>query len=497
AWLPPSFKQDYCFVFGPDGCLRTNDLTTFDGSVHLLVANGVEFVSTGPPPGSPSVTPGPAYFLPVRLGSPWTVSVTPLGEVEVRRGVSAGSVPEATSVPSTLPPARSPRSGSIPNSPPLIRDIQVTPAQGPLAPPGVDATVAQDGYLGLTVLATDPDGDALVCVWSCSGGVFSSPDQDRMRWDVEQRAWTTTWQWRPPQGAPVGSRYDLAYRVFDARGATGAPLGAAVRTLEVIPTARIAFSRKQGGANDDIFLMNTDGSGLVNLTRTPNVDENLRDVSSDGTWLVYSTGGPSDLYRMYLDGTGVLGLDNDVNWDLSGTISPNRDLVTRVWEPNFPGWELWVTAADGSNSRFVASQDYVGPNGNANSDFSPDGSQIIYNKSVGGTWVMQVVNLDGTGDTPLPVGPGRNWSGNWAADGWIWFNSDRDGNTEIYKVRPDGTGLSRMTVSPTNEGGPATSMDGSRVLFTSAGDIQVMNSDGSGLQTLTSGRGDSRPAWVP
>jgi len=85
----------------------------------------------------------------------------------------------------------------------------------------------------------------------------------------------------------------------------------------------------------------------------------------------------------------------------------------------------------------------------------------------------------------------------------ILFTSNRDGNTEIYKMNEDGTNQQRLTNSPENESLALWSPDGAKIAFSrtvSSSQIQiwVMNADGSG-QTLISEAAGSHVlhGWSP
>ena len=89
-----------------------------------------------------------------------------------------------------------------------------------------------------------------------------------------------------------------------------------------------------------------------------------------------------------------------------------------------------------------------------------------------------------------------------AASGTIAFVSERDGNSEIYVVNVDGTGLQRLTNDAGADVDPAWSPDGKRIAFSSdragSADIYVMDADGSNLVRRTqSGNYNSSPAWSP
>jgi Tol biopolymer transport system component len=92
--------------------------------------------------------------------------------------------------------------------------------------------------------------------------------------------------------------------------------------------------------------------------------------------------------------------------------------------------------------------------------------------------------------------------GHVSASGVIAFASNRDGDTEIYAMNPNGTGVRRLTRSPKYDAPSAWSPDSRRLLFysqrTSSGDVWVMNADGSGQRNLTrSPAHDSGGSWSP
>ncbi|MGD2206890.1 MAG: protein kinase [Anaerolineae bacterium] len=120
-----------------------------------------------------------------------------------------------------------------------------------------------------------------------------------------------------------------------------------------------------------------------------------------------------------------------------------------------------------------------------------------------GNLEIYVMRADGSGLTRLTTHPAVDGGPDWSPDGKrIAFVSERDGNREIYAMNANGGGLTRLTNHPAQDNDPAWSPDGTRIAFYSDRDgnreIYVMNADGSGQTNLTRHPAkDVQPDWSP
>jgi Tol biopolymer transport system component len=112
--------------------------------------------------------------------------------------------------------------------------------------------------------------------------------------------------------------------------------------------------------------------------------------------------------------------------------------------------------------------------------------------SVKGTQTDRVAtNNNATASLTTAIGNGR-----------IAFTTARDGNNEIYSMKPDGTGATRLTNNTASDTDPAWSRDGSKIAFTSNRggntDIYYAKSDGTGVTRVTTNTAvDNHPSWSP
>jgi TolB protein len=78
--------------------------------------------------------------------------------------------------------------------------------------------------------------------------------------------------------------------------------------------------------------------------------------------------------------------------------------------------------------------------------------------------------------------------------GQIAFASDASGTDDIVVMNPDGSGRDSLTTGPEGDTEPAWSPDGRLLAFVRDEAVHVVRADGSGLRRVTPG---SSPAWAP
>jgi len=177
-----------------------------------------------------------------------------------------------------------------------------------------------------------------------------------------------------------------------------------------------------------------------------------------------------------------------------GRWSPSGSLIA------FDGYlgDIYVMNPDASNRRQLT----INPAADEEPTWSPDGTQIVFNSDRDGNNEIYVMNSsDGSNQIRLTNNPASDKHPVWSPDGTtIAFDSNRDGNREIYVMNAaDGTNLRNLTNSLTVDSNPDWSPDGTQIVFVRYDDIFVMNADGTNPVNLTNSSDfeDSNPVWSP
>ncbi|GAC1477776.1 MAG: hypothetical protein NVS1B4_20890 [Gemmatimonadaceae bacterium] len=229
---------------------------------------------------------------------------------------------------------------------------------------------------------------------------------------------------------------------------------------------KVAFLSTDHRRSLGLFVVNVDGTGLRRLTETMGGGEAA--WSPDGTRIAFRRivappgNLPSRIFVINADGTGL-----------------------RQLTPDTPGFSV-----DGSPS------------------WSPDGMKILFIRLEGSGPELNVINADGTAIVKIrPAGSSRLTSAAWSPDGTRiaatgYSGIPGDYSQDLYVMRADGTGATRITDDGRQLSTPRWSPDGRRIAFVRVMDglfqLVAVGVTGQNETGLGSGQGhEALGSWTP
>ncbi|MCP4726096.1 MAG: hypothetical protein GY863_13720 [bacterium] len=273
-------------------------------------------------------------------------------------------------------------------------------------------------------------------------------------------------------------------------------------------TDKIAFVSNREGNDDEIWLMNIDGSERVNLT-----DNDKRDLdpawSPDGSKIAYASMLYDEDFEIHvIDRTtsNIVRLTNHPARDFSPAWSPDGTKIAFA-SRRTGQMKLWLMDSDGSDQEQLTFGDeeiY-----DYHPSWSPDGTKMVYQSKRPFTLLttkhyIVIMDADGTNETVIAEGLNPTWSPDGSK---IAYTGIVDGNYDIMVCNSDGSDEVRLTEWEDADLDPAWSPDGTKIAFARKIDgmreVYIMDPDGSNQVRITFripntlGESNWFPRWSP
>lgn len=220
---------------------------------------------------------------------------------------------------------------------------------------------------------------------------------------------------------------------------------------------KIYFDSNRNG-NYEIYVMNADGSNIINITNTSRYDEIMPAVSPNGATVVYMK-------------------------------AEHYDFTTN---------ELWSADSDGSNAKQLTNNNSA----DGHADFSPDSRHIVYVSWRDGNEELYLMDIVSGEDRRITFNNASDNDPDWSPDGeYISFKSTRaytdsseaeflDIRYEIFEMDTAGNNIMRLTNDSLSDHDPDYSPNGYDIAFLrvfedNTNDVCIMKRDGSGIQNLS------------
>jgi hypothetical protein len=251
-------------------------------------------------------------------------------------------------------------------------------------------------------------------------------------------------------GTGVSTRLPLlaAFPGAYVRDATPSPDGTRVAfTFAWYPEGSITL-------DGEIYVAAIDGTNMMRLTMAEGMDDQPV-WSPDGTRIAFRSvrSGQRDIWVMGANGSGQTNLTNDFLPAASNEDNP-------AWSPDgsriayssdidsYPHAKLWTMRPDGSDKQRLipatAGTDVI----DTEPSWSPDGTRVAFRRATNSDSDIMVVTLSNRAVTGLHMDLYQG-APSWSPDGQLiaFTSSHENPMSDIYMMKPDGTGLVRLTTS--------------------------------------------------
>ena len=301
------------------------------------------------------------------------------------------------------------------------------------------------------------------------------------------------------------------------------------------PDGLISFARFNAKVNSaEIVSARPDGSDVQQLTSNARRFSINSDWSPDGQKIAFDSdrvggGGRTQVYVMNSDGSGVTQVTRGAGFHSSPGWSPDgTSLAIESEWGDYPAQQgIWIVPASDPDGVIQAEAQRVttipkGVSFDSEPQFSPDASTIAFTrfKSIRKSAIFTVA-IDGSGLRQLTPWKLNASHPDWSPNGQLLSFDSADGafpgqKGDIYVMAADGSGMTKLTNSPRVREGkrlrleqnPVWSPSGTMIMFVRfharrfdpesfgpGGKVMVMNADGSGEHVVLGGGLQNRVDW--
>ncbi len=302
-------------------------------------------------------------------------------------------------------------------------------------------------------------------------------------------------------GAALDENSPINHGDWKSRGADALAAGSLARSPDGRMEARFRVydTQKQVALGGAVYVTGNDQLRAAGHRIADYIYEKLtgeKGVFSTRIAYVVKSGGQFRLQIADADGQGAV-----------TALSSSEPIISPVWSPDgsklaYVSFEkkkpvVYVHTLASGQRQVVAN--FKGSN--SAPAWSPDGRKLAVVLSKDGNSQIYLVNADGTGVQRLTQSGGIDTEPRFASDGSIYFTSDRGGSPQIYRMSASGGDAQRVTFEGSYNVSPRPSADGKSLAFISRRDgrfqLAVMDLASRQVQVLTDSTKDESPSFAP
>ncbi len=244
------------------------------------------------------------------------------------------------------------------------------------------------------------------------------------------------------------------------------------------PDGHIVFMSSRANSDkglfSEIFIMNGDGSSVTQLTNDKTAYNAYPSVSPDGTQIAFESnreaGSGPEIYTMGIDGSHPLKVTTDKTWDQMPVWSPDGKVLLFAKGGDDGNIDLYQINLDGSNEFRLTH------------DSGEDGGYRL-----GHAWFAHPIAVTTTTREDSPAVKVKPPSGSSAVSNGILFatstfNCQDCLETGIYFVTFDGANLTKLPITGLY---PAWSPDFTRIAYVQDGELWIANADSTQPAQIT------------